>query len=163
MAVKPENTVVGEITTRIRNGRGGADSVTVGRYKRDDGVTIEFFLDEESVLLEVLDGDEAIDLGRSLIRAASLVDKTITQAIAKDASIVHDAASILEKAAYFAYRLATGNGANFPWSLLSEKGKQIWRDAVLGDNTFPEDVQKGQHEERAEAAEQALNGLHNTV
>lgn len=70
-------------------------------------------------------------------------------------------ASLLEKAAYYAYRLLITN--QFPWSLLSEEAKQIWRDKVLADEPFHEDIRKQQDEARRQDVENLLANLHETA
>lgn len=70
-------------------------------------------------------------------------------------------APLLEKAAYYAYRLLAQG--SFPWTMLSETSKQMWRDKVLADKPFHADIEKAQNDARQRDVERLLSGLHETA
>jgi len=145
----------------------GKVTITKILFSGKDSATIEYSASSVHICITDDAGNiaaqTAISNREAVKVAAALVNMdydNLENAVSWELHNAQDA-SILEKAAYYAYRLLTSN--SFPWSLLSDDAKQIWRDKVLADQPFQEDIRKQHDDARRRDVESVLTKLHETA
>jgi|WetSurMetagenome_2_1015567.scaffolds.fasta_scaffold00224_21 hypothetical protein len=126
----------------------------------DDGESVLLgLIDKKGVapLVVTLTREEALKIAAVLL---SMKEDDVQEAKDWETHASHDV-ELLEKAAYYAYRLLVAGP--FPWTLLSEDAKKMWRGNVLADDPFKKDIAEAQNATRKKDIAQLLKNLHTSA